>query len=226
MTHVSNCAAIFNSISASPDACSKRTFRYLTIALFALIFLAYSIVFGIRLNQWDPERPGACYNTAATALTNKPHPREDLIYLGVTCTFFYSALPGAIHNPELKLLMKFIEKRSHRALFSSVAIDAAGLDDFEQRVEDRSWSVLALSMLQFPLHLYFVIALRASNQGLLEGGRGGENSWGFGQVVAIVMLGGTVLKGCKGVKEYWTWKRKFERSNAGQPAPETAATQP
>jgi hypothetical protein len=66
----------------------------------------------------------------------------------------------------------------------------------EEQLLERSGTILVLAMLQLPVHLYFVIALRAVNQPLLEGGS--ENSWGFGQVVAIIMLGGTLLECYKG----------------------------
>lgn len=38
--------------------------------------------------------------------------------------------------------------------------------------------ILYLALLQFPLHLYMVVALRTANQDMLEGGD--ENDWDFG----------------------------------------------
>lgn len=58
--------------------------------------------------------------------------------------------------------------------------------------------VLFYAFLQLPLHLYSVIALRATNQSLLEGDS--ENAWGFGQVVALVMVLATLTECWKGVK--------------------------
>ncbi|KOS17507.1 hypothetical protein ESCO_002626 [Escovopsis weberi] len=50
-------------------------------------------------------------------------------------------------------------------------------------------SVLVAAVLQFPLHLYAAFALRAANQGRLEGGEAREDGWDFGQTTAVVLLG-------------------------------------
>ncbi|KAL7951229.1 hypothetical protein V8C42DRAFT_356612 [Trichoderma barbatum] len=48
-------------------------------------------------------------------------------------------------------------------------------------------SILILAFLQFPVHLYMALALRAANQGKLEG-EVHENAWDFGQTTAVVLL--------------------------------------
>ncbi|KAI2639766.1 hypothetical protein GGS26DRAFT_541545 [Hypomontagnella submonticulosa] len=48
--------------------------------------------------------------------------------------------------------------------------------------------ILLLSALQFPVHLYMMIALRTANQGALEG-KENENEWDFGQTTATILLG-------------------------------------
>ena len=48
------------------------------------------------------------------------------------------------------------------------------------------------AIMQFPLHLYFVIALRASNANRLRDGS--ENEWNFGQIVAMVTLLPTIVE--------------------------------
>jgi len=50
-----------------------------------------------------------------------------------------------------------------------------------------------LASLQYSLHLYSVIAIRISNQRLLKGGS--ENTMGFGQLVALLMLS-SILVAC------------------------------
>jgi hypothetical protein len=176
---VSNCAAIFCAISISGDAQSKRLSRFLSIALFAALYLAFVIVFGVRLNQWDYKTTRMCYNTKATSHSTDAHPWADRVYLGITCSFFYVALSGAL-------------------MFEAVPLNPM-TSSVEEEMNERSTVVLTLVMLQFPVHLYFVIALRATNQSLLQGGSE-ESSWGFGQTVAMVMLGGTLIECCKGLK--------------------------
>ncbi|ORY00735.1 hypothetical protein BCR34DRAFT_442861, partial [Clohesyomyces aquaticus] len=46
--------------------------------------------------------------------------------------------------------------------------------------------VIVMSSFQFPLHLYMVIALRASNKPYLAGDS--ENSSRFRQIVAIILI--------------------------------------
>jgi hypothetical protein len=51
----------------------------------------------------------------------------------------------------------------------------------------RFW-VVSTALLQFPLHLYMVIALKVGNEPHLEAEGDSENTWGFGQVVALVLV--------------------------------------
>ena len=52
--------------------------------------------------------------------------------------------------------------------------------------------VVLVALVQYPLHLYSTIALRLSNESLLEGDS--ENSWGFGQVSALVLVANTLIQ--------------------------------
>ena len=53
------------------------------------------------------------------------------------------------------------------------------------------------AIMQFPLHLYFVVALRASNANRLHNGN--ENEWNFGQIVPLVTLLPTIVECLLGV---------------------------
>ena len=52
--------------------------------------------------------------------------------------------------------------------------------------------VLALALVQYPVHSYMVFALRNANEAQLVGDS--ENTCGFGQVVALALLGASVLE--------------------------------
>lgn len=58
--------------------------------------------------------------------------------------------------------------------------------------------IVGVAMLQCPLHIYYIFALRASNESHLEAG-GTEREWGFGQIVAIVLLGSNILPIADGI---------------------------
>jgi hypothetical protein len=128
------------------------TGRYRVTYVFAIIFLALTVLLGARLNEWAPDaEPGRCYNSYLLS-SGTSHPGPDKTYLGITSTWLLAVM------------------------FSSVV---AG-------VQHRRW-VLTLSFLQFPVHLYAMIALRVANSHLLDGPET-ENGWDFGQTTSILML--------------------------------------
>lgn len=55
---------------------------------------------------------------------------------------------------------------------------------------------LAIPILDYILHLYMLVMLRASNVNLLKGES--ENSWGYGQVIAITLCSSTALECLRG----------------------------
>ena len=132
--------------------------------MFLLLYLTFVIMFGIRLNDWDDSTPGQCYSTSRIAVPDGLHPIGDQIYLGITSFYCYALLFWAT-----------IESRT------------PGQRDQAQIV------VLIMGSLQFVLHVYMAISLRVSNQSLLDN-PSVEEKWGFGQILAVVMLGATVIQ--------------------------------
>jgi hypothetical protein len=65
-------------------------------------------------------------------------------------------------------------------------------------LKNGTYYVIGFAILQFPLHLYAVIALKLSNKRLLEGGN--EAHWGFGQIFAVAMLGLTCFQLADGIR--------------------------
>lgn len=141
--------------------------RYISIGVFAVLYTAFAIIFGIRLNEWNDELPGRCFNASKIALPNARHPAVDQIYLGVTSFYVFGLL-----------------------IVATVYCRAESL-----RAESQK-SVLVVGLIQFILHVYMVIALRVSNQSLLNDASL-EEEWGFGQVLALVMFGSTLIECAK-----------------------------
>lgn len=52
---------------------------------------------GIRLNQWNDQIPGQCFNASKIALPNARHPYVDQIYLGVTSFYLFGLLLNIVH---------------------------------------------------------------------------------------------------------------------------------
>jgi hypothetical protein len=70
----------------------------------------------------------------------------------------------------------------------------------------RMKAVVILAALQFPLHLYMMLALRVKNSNHLEGEES-EDDWKFGQTIAVLLLA-LVLKDCyHGIRHY----REYEK---------------
>jgi hypothetical protein len=161
-------------------------------------------LFLIRLRGWDVEVPLHCYNTSALARSGDPHPHVDNIYIGVTFTFIASSLLYALvlslksqeklQRNWAKTAAEFSElsgiPESNVHGFQAVAIAAISMSI---TATDLQYSLLTTAMLQSPLHIYSIFALRASNERYLEQGSS-EREWGFGQIAAMVLLAGNLLQ--------------------------------
>lgn len=126
--------------------------------------MVFTSLFGKRLESWDYNSPGRCYNTTNLAHPSARHPYVDKIYLAFTCLYLLSGLMLAIAvGVEIQLTTKL----TRLALAQVYA--------------------LAIAFAQFPVHTYSVLTLRKSNEKLLSSGNG-EQEWGFGQVSAMILL--------------------------------------
>lgn len=160
--------------------------RYFCISTFGLLYLGFTIMLGIRLNDWNDEIPGRCYRVSNVALPNAKHPYIDHIYLGVTSSYvFFQLIAGTIlcRVPDTRL--------------------------YWQK------TIILVGTLQFVLHVYILVALRISNQPLLDN-VALEDQWGFDQVIAIIMLSATLLECAKSFEEYFSWKKREAVSLRGK----------
>jgi hypothetical protein len=179
-TGVSFCAALGN---LSRNGKPRRTTHYLTVLVFSVLYLVFSIKFGKGLEQWDDNSSGRCYTTTGISATNASHPYVDHIYLGITCLYLFVSLSGVIlANIRLPVLLEATQFWSPLKVIISVISRP---------------QLLFFAMLQYPLHLYMLITLRVSNQGSLVGGS--ENTWGFGQIVALTLLAATIMECIRGI---------------------------
>ncbi|MCJ1409404.1 hypothetical protein MMC19_003485 [Ptychographa xylographoides] len=167
-TGVSNAAAI--SVAFGKKSVYTYT-RLGPIVVFAILYLTFTIRFGIALKSWDDNVPGHCYDTALIALPNASHPYVDNIYVAITCFYLFCVFVNAFS-----------------AMDSHISIQY-------------QLTTLEVGALQFVLHVYFVVAIRLSNESRLEA-RNSDDEWGFGQIFAMVMLAGTVLECVKGILRY------------------------
>jgi ABC-type multidrug transport system fused ATPase/permease subunit len=200
---ISNCAA---SICIFRDGFIKGYTRLLLMAIWAVLFIAYTSVFTTRLQKWNDNVSSHCYKTTIIARSNASHPYVDNIYIAVTCmfialSFIYSLVLSL--NSKLGQLQNALSK-----IVSSSEIAQAILEGYRLGLSynptiatlgtDLQFSILSIAMWQCPLHIYSIFALRASNERYLEQGSS-EKEWGFGQIAAMALLGGNVLQFVDGV---------------------------
>lgn len=193
---ISNCAASMSIFSEGP---TKGYTRLFLIVTWATLFTAYGGVFLSRLQKWDPLH---CYQTSAIALPASRHPYIDTIYVAMTLTFIILSFCYAVFLSlvlQSKRIKKF-QRQRHIDLFSmpSSLLRRHGDSLIGVSVTQLQYSILSIAMLQCPLHIYSIFALRASNERYLEDGAE-EREWGFGQIAAIVLLGGNLLQVVDGV---------------------------
>jgi hypothetical protein len=74
---------------------------------------------------------------------------------------------------------------------------------FSEDPDGKQITALLVALLQYPVHMYSVFALRAANESRLTQGNT-EQDWGFGQVVAVILLGNNVVLLAEGILRTYT----------------------
>jgi hypothetical protein len=177
---------------SSLDSTAAGIIRYFSIALWATLYLTYTSLFGVRLQSWDYNNPGHCYNTYHLSTPNADHPYVDDIYIAITCLYVFGTLFVAATKltplSSLEILRRmvatngslrepFLRERSLRGQ----SLREARNSGFTQYI------VLSVAFAQFPLHAYSTFTLRSSNESLLNSSNN-EQTWGSSQIGAMVLL--------------------------------------
>ena len=241
------CAALINVLGNKNAHNSDRS---VLVALFLCLYLAFVIMFGIKLQEWDENIPGRCYYANGISMPNSLHPLGDQLYLAMTCLYFFTSMAacGKValiaflklqHFPVPEYLtptvsaMSIFQGTASPGIFDLVsgAISDVFNSSHAEELSLKEWltsivqqlrdsgmpflfslsigsdklkfAVLTLAMLQYPLHIYMIFALRAGNEHLLNGDS--ENYWGFGQIVALVLLASSVLQGFRAILGKFAW---------------------
>jgi hypothetical protein len=199
------------------------------IAIWTILFISYFGVFATRLQQWDEDTPLHCYRTSKIARPGDPHPRVDRIYIGFTFFYILSSIFYAIKLAFEQLSRKDrnvsqTRPRLVRSLTAQIPEAAVAIVPQESQpsttgrpdsslltmarllysmqanpvTTDAQNIVVGVALLQCPLHIYSIFALRSSNEKYLEAGSA-ERDWGFGQIVAMVLLGANILSIADGI---------------------------
>ena len=176
----------------------------LVIVIFCLFYIAFVIFFGNSLSHWSLKDAGRCYLYDHVAAKNSRHPYVDIIYLSATSICMFGILiscSALVYLGDIKLLILIVTKllpdrSKYSGRFDWVATLHAvvGILIYAVILWVLRLLLVATALLQYPLHLYMVITLRKSNK-RAHGDGDSEDTWGFGQVVALILVI-PVLKTC------------------------------
>lgn len=173
----------------------------------------FFVIFITKLSQWNYGIKGRCYHTKGVAKPNASHPHDDLVYVSTSfafmvIAFLIYALTASPVAPGYRMLKSAFTSiasayrtivdrtegvalpdvtspwRCRLKLFSTISMLVALIS-----IVLLMYSLYAITCLspyaQFVLHIYMAVTLRASNQAYLDET---ENEWGFGQVLAVILL--------------------------------------
>jgi hypothetical protein len=170
--------------------------------------MAYFGVFARRLQDWDDEVPLACYNTEGTSYRGHRHPFVDMTYICLTsvytmCSLIYASFLAC--TPEYRRQLRQLRDRpstTPRPTRTPVSIQLLDnlhyprmckfiLSGLEALAFDTKMILVAIAVGQSPVHIYMIFALRHANEPYLD--TNDRIEWGFGQIVALVLLGANML---------------------------------
>ena len=195
------------------------------IFIFLILYLIFAILFGVHLDQWDDNVPGRCYESRALSLAKSKHPHVAKIYLGITCLFMFVLLHLTMVMAILRCKADSAWGKRRAAIVSTATMVprtftrhsfAFSLPPLlkrwadKPRLHSRIWCplkvllasakinpVLTIAMLQLPLHLYFIVCIRITNEPLLLNGSE-ENRWGFGQIYVLITSAAPIVQCLRG----------------------------
>ncbi|CAH0039660.1 unnamed protein product [Clonostachys rhizophaga] len=187
-TAISMCGGLANVFGQDKKSQSSRLCVFFT---FGALYLAFSIIFATKLHSWDLSGSSQCYSYRLIGDSVYYPPSGGLIYLGCTCCWCLWVLIccGSLQSSSICKGYQEIRNRLNPFLRIRLAF-----------LERLAASIVLLATLQYSVHLYMVIALRISNEGNLSGDS--ENTWGFGQIVALLTAFSTLIECVRGYSDY------------------------
>jgi hypothetical protein len=144
--------------------------RYGLIFIYAVLYVAYISLFSKRLQTWDWNVPGHCYNGMNDSFFGKNgHPTIDRQWVGLLSAYVFFSLSLAI-GVAMDLIRRYF-----------------------------SPYVVLFAALMGPIHAYSIFSLRRYNETFLTSGIT-EQQWGFGQTVSMILLGTNVIVLVNGIQ--------------------------
>ncbi|EPE10889.1 hypothetical protein F503_05984 [Ophiostoma piceae UAMH 11346] len=157
--------------------------RYRATYVFAVFYLALTILLNNKLGEWDLEVPGACYSAHGTSTADAVHPRADRIYVWVSfgwmmTVMVFSIFDNANHRRFI-LVAAFVQFPLH--FYMMLALRSANqglLGVTAAQASEAAATLVARGGL----------SLSSRAEAASEGEGTTENEWDFGQTTAILLL--------------------------------------
>lgn len=89
-----------------------RVIRAILLIVYLVLFFVFSIVFSIRLDDWDSAVSSQCYDTRFTSFPNSMHPLADYIYLWLTFVSMVSIFLQAVSCSFIEYVERIVADRS------------------------------------------------------------------------------------------------------------------
>jgi hypothetical protein len=176
------------------------------------LYFTYFAIFATRLQSWNEDVPFACYNTEDTSRPGSHHPRVDRIYIGFAFagtiySLLYAsslALSPILRCQVLSWKRKRVPPKLPQTLgpvlkrilgvfsYSLPTTRKDLLTTIESQENNLKEYHVSLACLQSLVYIYMIFALRHANEPYL-GSNDASSEWGFGQVVALALLGANIL---------------------------------
>lgn len=115
--------------------------RYRAVYLFLALYLALTILLGVRLNEWSPhQEPGRCYYSTLIADPSSSHPAADLYYLGFTSSWLMvvvlASVFAGVKRRRVILVLSSLHFPMH--LYMTIALRVANHGKFEGEVDNEN----------------------------------------------------------------------------------------
>ena len=171
--------------------------RHRATYLFAVFYLALTILLSNKLGEWDLEVPGACYSTRGASTADAVHPRSDRIYVWVTFGWMMTVMVFSI-----------FDNASHRRFILVAAFAQFPLHFY-----------MMLALRSANQGLLGVTAEEASEEaagGEAETAETTENEWDFGQTTAMLLLAVALTEAASKGYKFFQMERTLKKSRAAK----------
>lgn len=199
---------------------SWLTSRFISYILFGALYVVFFAKFIAKLSRWNNAIAGLCHHTDGVTRANASHPHDDIVYVCITFASMLLAFLGCfvltgasdrltdrlgamdlanyepsvvitniVNQPAWRFRLHLVKTWLFTFLYYTVAL-----------LDILLYTLMFVSPIgQFTVHLYMAVSLRHANQAYLDES---EDEWGFGQVLAVVLLFPLVIEGGQELVRY------------------------